>query len=62
MKFSLVLAVLSAVGVIAQPHDLERRQSANGFTRGGCKKVIMIYARGSTEMGNVYVYDFCHHL
>jgi len=32
---------------------LEKRQTANGFTRGGCKRVIMVYARGSTEMGNV---------
>lgn len=57
MKFSAsaILAVMAAVGVIAAPAEhLEKRQStANGFKQGGCKKVIMVYARGSTEMGNV---------
>jgi len=51
MKFLVALAFVA--GALATPMSLERRQTANGFTRGGCKGVMMAYARGSTELGNV---------
>lgn len=42
---------------VAQAIALERRQiggsTSNEFLLGGCKPVIMAYARGSTELGNV---------
>ncbi|KAF4817261.1 putative cutinase 1 [Colletotrichum tropicale] len=42
-----------------EARDLEARQrgrvgsTAKEFTQGGCKDVIMIFARGSTEVGNM---------
>lgn len=52
MKF-LVALVLAATA-LATPVSHEKRQTANDFTNGsGCKKVVMIYARGSTELGNI---------
>jgi len=57
MKFLLALTTLVAAALAAPASldiaTLEKRQSADGFTRGGCKRVIMVYARGSTELGNV---------
>ena len=63
MKFttSASLASLLAVALAAPPttplaltaRHLEKRQSMNEFTKGGCKKAIFIFARGSTEPGNV---------
>ncbi|KAI5778067.1 cutinase [Geopyxis carbonaria] len=54
MQFAtIILALLTAVASAAPAPTLERRQSANDFTNGGCKSVIMAYARGSTELGNV---------
>lgn len=53
MKFTAILTLLAASSVFAAPTaDLEKRQTANGLS-GPCKKVMMIYARGSTELGNV---------
>ena len=43
MKF--LLAFSFAIPAIAQ--------TMNEFTQGGCKSVVMIYARGSAEGGNV---------
>lgn len=47
-------------GALALPADqqFEKRQlsggsTANDFVRGGCKGVIMVYARASTEPGNI---------
>lgn len=51
MKFLSILTFVSAA--LAGPLSLEKRQTANDFTNGGCKGVVMIYARGSTELGNV---------
>lgn len=46
--------LLPLIGLAAASPMLEKRQStSNDFTRGGCKGTVMIYARGSTEMGNV---------
>jgi cutinase len=44
--------------LLASAAPLESRQnrvgiSANEFTQGGCKPVIMLFARGSTEVGNM---------
>jgi len=49
----LFTIITCAVGALAAP-ALEKRQStANDFIRGGCKGVVMVYARASTEAGNV---------
>jgi len=68
MKFSLVSLALFA-SALAAPLN-EKRQlfgggllgglggggsTINDFTQGGCKSVIMVYARASTEQGNVGV-------
>jgi cutinase len=50
------LAILFPLLASASP--IESRQSrvgstANEFTQGGCKPVIMLFARGSTEIGNM---------
>lgn len=56
MRFSAVLALASVA--IASPIAIEERQyvlgsSASEFTSGGCRDVIFIFARGSTEAGNM---------
>ncbi|TGZ78502.1 putative cutinase 3 [Ascodesmis nigricans] len=51
MKFLSVLTF--AVGALASALPHEKRQTANDFVNGGCKGVVMVYARGSTELGNV---------
>lgn len=61
MKFLVPLTVLIA-GVFAAPApapaDLETRQlfgsdTSNDFVNGGCKGHVMIYARASSESGNI---------
>ncbi|KAK6073170.1 cutinase precursor [Seiridium cupressi] len=68
MKFSMSLLSLAFVSsVIASPinfdravdgfEDLEARQStsltANEFTSDGCKSVVLIFARGTAQLGNL---------
>ncbi|TLS23917.1 hypothetical protein PpBr36_08410 [Pyricularia pennisetigena] len=62
MKFSTALTFSVATLASASPTGvLENRQILGGrvgavakeFTRGGCKPIIMIFARGSTEVGNM---------
>lgn len=57
MKFSILALSTLLAGAIAAPTQLVERQllgdTANDFVRGGCKKVIMVYARASTETGNI---------
>ncbi|GAB7330692.1 hypothetical protein MBLNU13_g02254t1 [Cladosporium sp. NU13] len=55
MKFTAVVALLAAVAA-AVPTGLERRQlgmTENELKSGSCKKITLVYARGSTEMGNM---------
>ncbi|KAF2397428.1 cutinase [Trichodelitschia bisporula] len=54
MKF-LSLAVSTLIScALAAPTELERRQmTANDLTSGSCKKVTLIFARASTEPGNM---------
>ena len=56
MKFTAVVALLAAAAV-AVPTGLERRQfggmTENELKSGSCKKITLVYARGSTEMGNM---------
>lgn len=56
MKFTAVIALLAAT-VAAVPTGLERRQfggmTSNDLKTGSCKKITLVYARGSTEMGNM---------
>lgn len=52
MKY--LVALILAATALATPIAHEKRQTANDFINGnGCKKVVMIYARGSTELGNI---------
>lgn len=54
MQLSNLLFALSAVvGALAAPTEIVKRNTADDFVNGGCKGVVMIYARGSTEAGNV---------
>lgn len=59
MKYSLYSVAFIASFVAALPNDLVVRQStrvgstANEFKNGGCKDVVMVFARGSTEAGNM---------
>ncbi|TLD06037.1 uncharacterized protein PgNI_08591 [Pyricularia grisea] len=64
MKTSAALTFLVATLAYASPTGvLENRQllagrvgaTAKEFTNGGCKQIIMIFARGSTEIGNMGV-------
>jgi cutinase len=58
MKFSfqLVLAALAAANPI-EVRQIRGRvgTTATEFTDGGCKDIIMLFARGSTEPGNMGV-------
>ncbi|KAG7117725.1 cutinase 1 like protein [Verticillium longisporum] len=56
MKYiiTLALAALAAAGPIEQRQRGGRVGStATEFTDGGCKPIIMLFARGSTETGNM---------
>jgi len=59
MKFNAVVALSLASLVTAAPptaviSHLERRQmSANDLTKGACKGTTLIFARGTTEPGNI---------
>ena len=55
MKITAVVALLAAAAA-AVPTGLERRQlgmTENELKLGSCKKITLVYARGSTEMGNM---------
>ncbi|TGZ78163.1 cutinase precursor [Ascodesmis nigricans] len=57
MKFLTALTFLVA-GALAAPTDLEARQiggsdTSNDFLESGCKGYVMIYARASSESGNI---------
>jgi len=53
MKFIITAAALVlTAGVTAIPLAVEKRQSSNELAQG-CKPTIFIWARGSTEMGNM---------
>lgn len=53
MKLATVMG-LFAIGAIAAPHELSKRQTtANDVKNGSCKKYTFIMARGSTEPGNM---------
>jgi hypothetical protein len=56
MMFSQAfLPLLLAPLIVASPTQLGRRQyiSANDLTSGNCKDVMFLFARGSTEVGNM---------
>jgi len=57
MKFMVTIAALVLVaGVAAVPLTMDKRQSSstsNELLQGSCKQVIFIWARGSTERGNM---------
>jgi len=57
MKFNLTIAaIVLAAGVAAVPLTIDKRQgrsTSNELQQGSCKQVIFIWARGSTEGGNM---------
>jgi cutinase len=52
MKIASTIALLAALAA-ASNAVLQKRQSSNDLLRGSCKEVIFIFARGSTEPGNM---------
>jgi hypothetical protein len=57
MKISLT-ALTALVGLaVAAPADLGRRQLTANDLSGACKKVTLIFARASTEVGNMVGVD-----
>lgn len=55
MKLTAITALLVAAAAAA-PTGIERRQfgmTENDLKSGSCKKITLVYARGSTEMGNM---------
>ncbi|KJX94044.1 Chain A like protein [Zymoseptoria brevis] len=56
MKASTMVALLAGL-VSAAPADVDRRQiglsTSNELTSGACRDVIFIFARGTTEQGNM---------
>lgn len=61
MKFLNILALVSTV--LALPSVVEKRQLvgaiANEFKLLGCDDIIFIWARGSTEIGNMVSSSSC---
>jgi cutinase len=54
MMKSFVLAMVAATLSLAAPTDLNKRQaSQDEFSNGPCRDVIMFFARGTTEPGNM---------
>lgn len=55
MFFQTLLPLLLAPLIAASPTGIDRRQfiSANDLTDGNCKDTMFIFARGSTEVGNM---------
>jgi len=55
MKLSVTLvSALLGISVAASPRQLSRRQvTQNDVKSGSCKKVFLIFARASTEVGNM---------
>jgi hypothetical protein len=59
MKTSMLAVFGLASLAAAVPSELERRQStANDLTSGECKAVTLIFARGTTEPGNLVSLEF----
>lgn len=57
MQFSLSIATAILAATASAMPVLETRQTvgttANEFTSGGCKDVVLLYARGTTQAGNM---------
>jgi hypothetical protein len=55
MKLSIALiSVITGLATAAAPGTLQRRQvTQNDLKNGACKKVTLIFARASTEIGNM---------
>jgi hypothetical protein len=54
MKFSFAIAALVGAAAAAPSTGLARRQvTQNDLKSGACKKVTLIFARASTEVGNM---------
>jgi hypothetical protein len=54
MKSAIATTAMLATLAVASSHGLERRQlSSDDLSRGACKEVLFICARGSTEPGNM---------
>jgi cutinase len=54
------IAAASPIGINLDPNNLEARQLSSGSkselesgTAGACPKTILVFARGSTETGNL---------
>jgi len=59
MKPIVAAVALLATVSTAKSVELHKRQSSNEVTSGACKDVLFIFARGSTEPGNmVYMIIF----
>jgi hypothetical protein len=51
MKFSTTTVALFIGAAIAAPRP--QGMTSNDLIQGGCKKVTLVYARASTEVGNM---------
>jgi hypothetical protein len=52
MKLTYLLS-LGLIGLAASIPGLQRRQATANDLNGACKRVILIFARASTEPGNM---------